>query len=335
MSDFWLGIAPEHRIPLAAALFAPLLLWQLRRALAAHARLLGRPNHAPPDPRARWAVRLLAPVVVYHALLGPLALAGALAAAWAPRGRRWRLRTALVVAALPGFALAGPDQAAMAVVLLELAVLALVAPRTVTVPATVGFGAVTWLIGFAGHDHDGVDRLQAGTIRRGTPTATAGIDGPTLAERTRRATLRYRDPAQARADGYTPAGRPEGLQVHFDNKRNQADGRTLDPEAPEQLVYAIRDGRALLLGVVYQMPRAGSRGPALPGSAAHWHAHDICAGLLPPGFGVVSPYGGCPGLTVAVTAAEMIHVWVVDPPGGPYAESLSDTWVAARLYGSG
>ncbi|GAA4252053.1 hypothetical protein [Dactylosporangium darangshiense] len=333
MSDFWLGIAPEHRIPLAAALFAPLLLWQLRRALAGHGRVMQA------EPAARWAVQLLAPVAVYHALLNPLALAGAIAAGWvavrAAAGRRWRLRAALVAGALLGFAIVDTDQAAMAVALLELAVLALAAPRTVNVAVTVVFGAVTWIGGFVRHDHEGIDRLQAGTIQRGSPVTVAGIDGPALAERTRQATLRYRDPAAARAAGYAPAGRPEGLQVHFDNKRNQADGRTLDPEAPEQLVYAMRDGRALLLGVVYRMPAAGRRGPALPGSSARWHAHDICVGLLPPGFGIVSPFGGCPGLTVAVTAAEMIHVWVVDPPGGPYAEQLSDKWVAARLYGSG
>jgi hypothetical protein len=317
MTDFWMGIAPEHRIPLGVALFGPLLVWQLRRA----------------NPRP--VAYLVAPVVLYHALLNPFTLAGALAAAWAVRTRRWRLWTSLVMVGLLGFALAGPDQAGMAIALVELTVLAMAAPRTVTVPVTVVFGAVAWLVGVAGHDHEGVDRLQAGTIRRGTPENVAGIDGPTLAGRTRQATLRYRDPAAAEADGYTPAARPEGLQVHFDNRRNQGDGRILDPEAPEQLVYAVRDGHTLLLGVVYQMPRAGSRGPALPGSPAQWHAHDICVGLLPPGFGVVSPYGGCPGLTIAVTAAEMIHVWVVDPPGGPYAEQLSDKWVATRLYGSG
>jgi hypothetical protein len=96
-------------------------------------------------------------------------------------------------------------------------------------------------------------------------------------------------------------------------------------------VYAVRNGRSLLLGVVYQLPVAGVRGPAIDGPGAAWHAHDVCVGLLPPGFGVVSPFGGCPGTMLAVTFAEMIHVWVVDPPGGPYAESLDDAWVLARL----
>lgn len=130
------------------------------------------------------------------------------------------------------------------------------------------------------------------------------------------ATTRYRDLAAAEADGYRTAGPAEGLQVHFDHKGHQADGRILDPDAPEQLVYAVRGGRSLLLGVVYQMPAAGRRGPAIGGGVTRWHAHDVCVGVLPPGFGVVSPYGGCPGLTLALTVAEMMHVWVVDPPGG-------------------
>jgi hypothetical protein len=53
--------------------------------------------------------------------------------------------------------------------------------------------------------------------------------------------------------------------------------------------------------------------------------------LTPPGFGIVSPYGTCPVLTVNLTIAEMIHVWVVDPPGGPYVEHIEDAWVRQLL----
>jgi hypothetical protein len=97
------------------------------------------------------------------------------------------------------------------------------------------------------------------------------------------------------------------------------------------LVYAFGAGRGVLLGVVYQMPVAGADGPAVGGSTTRWHAHNVCVGLLPPGFGPVSPYGGCPYLTASVTIAQMMHVWVVDPPGGPYAEHLDDAWVRALL----
>ena len=65
----------------------------------------------------------------------------------------------------------------------------------------------------------------------------------------------------------------------------------LDPAAPEQLVYAVRGDRTRLLGVVFQVPVAGAPGPAIGGADTRWHAHDVCVSLLPPGFGVVSPFG--------------------------------------------
>ena len=324
MADFWAGIAPEHRLPLAAMLFAPLLAWQLRRIAPWRTE----------DPPARWAAHLLAPVVLFHALVGPVDLIGAAAAGWVGlrivTGRRWRTPAALVMPVLVAVNVVA-DQARMGAALLELAVLALAAPRIVTVLVTVVFGTAAWGVGLARHQHDGVDRLQAGFIRRGVAPDGGTVDGAALAAKTKAAAVRYREPAAAVADGFEPAGRPEGLKVHYESRANQDDGRTLDPEAPEQLVYAVRGGQALLLGVVYQLPVAGARGPAIDAAGASWHAHDVCAGLLPPGVGVVSPYGGCPGTMLSVTFAEMIHVWVVDPPGGAYAEDLDESWVAAKL----
>ena len=100
-------------------------------------------------------------------------------------------------------------------------------------------------------------------------------------------------------------------------------------------MYAAENGRILLLGVMYQMPRAGVPGPAVGGSATRWHTHNVCFTLLPPGFGVVSPYGTCPFTSYTVTPGEMMHVWTVDPPGGPYVEHLNDSWVRALLARDG
>jgi hypothetical protein len=118
------------------------------------------------------------------------------------------------------------------------------------------------------------------------------------------------------------------VDVHLENKAFKSDGRVLDPQRPEMLVYAISGGRATLLGVVYLMERAGQAGPEPGGPITRWHAHNLCLTLLPPGFGAVSPFGGCPPLAVAVTIPEMMHVWVVDNPAGPFAEGLDKAWVA-------
>ncbi|WP_238011057.1 hypothetical protein KZZ52_12845 [Dactylosporangium sp. AC04546] len=357
MNDFWPGIAPEHRAALAALLVAPLLAWQARRIVAGHAglgqawALRLRDGWRAADPLTRTAAALLGAVAALHLTMSPLLAAAALVEAWlalrAVRGRAWRrglaITTPMVLIVYCGWAArgpVGPDQVGMAAAILQLTVLSLAArrfaARAATVLVVMLFGTAMWLVGFTRHDHQAPDRLQAGVVQRAAgppPTAAQLAAARDLAEQTRAATAPYRELAAALAAGYRPAGPAEGPQVHFDHKGHQADGRTLDPQAPEQLVYAVRGDRALLLGVVYQVPVAGAPGPAIGGTSTRWHAHDVCVGLLPPGFGVVSPYGGCPPLTISVTAAEMMHVWVVDPPGGPYAEHLDDAWVEAKLAG--
>jgi hypothetical protein len=191
----------------------------------------------------------------------------------------------------------------------------------------------------AGHDHgEYLARAQAGIILRPAglpPTPAQARAAAELARRTAAATARYRDHRVAVADGYRATGKLAGLQVHFENKANQRDGRLLDPDAPEMLVYAAEGGRILLLGVVYQMPTAGVPGPAVGGSQTRWHAHNVCVTLLPPGFGGVSPFGGCPFTAFTFTIPEMMHVWVGDPPGGPYVDHPADAWVRERLAAHG
>jgi hypothetical protein len=121
----------------------------------------------------------------------------------------------------------------------------------------------------------------------------------------------------------------EGTQVHLENKAYANDGRILDPQRPETLVYAISGGRATLLGALFVMQNAGEPGPAVGGSITHWHAHNVCVTALPPGFGLVTPFGGCTALSVDITTPEMMHVWVVDSPAGPFADGLDDAWVRA------
>ncbi len=68
-------------------------------------------------------------------------------------------------------------------------------------------------------------------------------------------------------------------------------------------------------------------------------AHEICrkagaqhpdrnipCAVLPPGFSLVDAYGGCPPFAVKAALPLMMHVWVVDNPGGPFADGVPDTW---------
>ncbi|MET7418560.1 hypothetical protein [Dactylosporangium sp. NPDC005555] len=334
MRDFWLGIAPSHRGALLLLLASPLVLVQLRAWRAA-------------DAETRWCSGLLATIAVVHIGLSPWfgSVVSAVLFGWLAvrcvAGKPWRVEAGFLVpaqlllfVAVAGERAAPPDQVALTAAVLELALLAVASRRVLarigTVALVLTFGTAMWVVSIAGHDHGEADRIQAGTVQRpaGPPaTAVERAAARDLAARVRASTVRYAALSVAEADGYHATGPRTGRQVHFEHKGHQADDRVLDPEAPEQLVYAVRGDRALLLGVVFQVPVAGAAGPAI--GDARWHAHDVCVGLLPPGFGVVTPFGSCPGLTVATTLPEMIHVWVVDPPGGPYAEHLDDAWVDA------
>ena len=132
----------------------------------------------------------------------------------------------------------------------------------------------------------------------------------------------------ALAAGYELPKPGTGTDVHMDNKAYKNDGRVLDPQRPETLVYAIEGGRATLLGVVYVMERAGPPGPEPGGPITRWHAHNICLTALPPGFGIVTPFGSCPALSVNVTTPEMMHVWVVDNPRAPSPEGWTTSGCA-------
>jgi hypothetical protein len=262
------------------------------------------------------------------------------------------------------------DQVGIATALVELTVfgLATVPPRepgrprwlrrgaaaAATLVLAYVVGAAVWVGAFVAHEeagtavaatgghahgHDHAARAQAGVVMRPTaehhPTAAQAAAADRLAVETVAAARRYADIAAARAAGYRASLGETGWDVHLENDAYGRDGRVLDPRRPEQLVYAVHGGRATLLGVVYVMERAGVPGPAPGGPVTGWHAHNVCVTAIPPGFGVVSPFGGCPAFGVQMTVPEMMHVWTVDNPRGPYADALDPAWVRDLLRREG
>lgn len=219
------------------------------------------------------------------------------------------------------------------------------------VASTLGLGlltgAVVWATGFEaeavdaaahaagqdGHHHHTGLGLGNGTIVRTlpeNPTAAQAEAATRLAIETKAALAKYADPAVARADGYRPTGRLDPSNSHWENPAATKDRRILDPTRPEQLVYAETADGPLLLGAVYIMPRAGEVGPAVGGPLTAWHAHNLCISFLPITIAnVVSPYGACPPLSANVVIPEMMHVWTIDNPDGPFAEKLDPVWLKA------
>ena len=144
----------------------------------------------------------------------------------------------------------------------------------------------------------------------------------------RRASERYRDQANAVADGYRAIG-PDfpSMGVHWVSIALVAQD-TLDPRHPQILEYAQIDGRPSLVGVAWALPlSAGRRVPDQPASPHDWHYH---SGSVDEESFVAShgdPAHHPPdGPTVAV-----LHAWVwLDNPDGPFA---TDNWALpwARL----
>jgi hypothetical protein len=191
----------------------------------------------------------------------------------------------------------------------------------------------------AGHEHAGGARAQAGVLMAaqgaGIPTPAQVQGAADLAARTRAALARYTDIQAAVAAAYRPTLNRTGYSVHLENKRYTTDGAVLDPERPEQLMYAVADGRATLLSAVYTVPYAGRSAPTPGGPLTHWHSHNICLTVIPPGFTLVDAYGGCPPFAIKTATPLMMHVWVVDNPGGPYTDGVPDTWTRTfnRVHG--
>jgi hypothetical protein len=165
-----------------------------------------------------------------------------------------------------------------------------------------------------GHDHaHGDDGEQ--------PTAGEQAAADQLVTATKAGVDRFADIAAAEAAGYrivTPFAFYGARAAHFHNDAYALDGRVLDPERPEDLVYLKQDdGQLVLLGVMYLAPVG--EGPAVGGPLTQWHTHDdLCGsadGLVPS-----LPSGECPPGTGPL-GVEMLHVWLVDHPEGPFADA--------------
>lgn len=219
----------------------------------------------------------------------------------------------------------GGDQFGAAVVLLQLVALALILLPSAAARRGrrrwVGAGALVLALGVLSGAvlwGTALTAAETGGGGHGLPSPAEQAAADRLAHETRTSLARFTDEVAARAAGYQPAlAGPDGL-VHYENKAYQRDGRVLDPEAPEQLVYQNAEQGPLLLGAVYVMPRPGLPGPAVGGPLTEWHTHLVCISPAPPFLaGIPSPFGGCPALSVALTMPAMMHVWIV---GDAYAD---------------
>jgi hypothetical protein len=189
-----------------------------------------------------------------------------------------------------------------------------------------------------GHLHTSVND-QASSSAHATGSCQPSLAQSGAARRlvadTRRGLARLVDLRDAVAAGYAPHRRVGEAIKHYFNPGYVIDGRVLDPARPEGLLYAFTTRGPVVVAAVYLMNRADEPGRAVGGCLTHWHAHDnLCSSDPDNGriTGLRGPGGRCPRGQVPWAAPPMLHTWVIDIPGGPFAHKVPPRAIFRRLH---
>jgi hypothetical protein len=105
----------------------------------------------------------------------------------------------------------------------------------------------------------------------------------------------------------------------------------MDPKHPQGLVYANTKHGPVLLGAMFQMQHLGQFGPDPGGPLTAWHQHqNICFTPFGVEFSLMTPTATCPVGAIDISVPPMLHVWIVDNPGGKFAVDI-DSKVVKRI----
>jgi hypothetical protein len=250
------------------------------------------------------------------------------------RSRRARCLLVLSIAYLTGLSAVGLDRAARA----ELAAHGHGGAGHAQMNRAVSVEVAAHEHG-AGHVHasGGHDEASARAHATGScqPTSAQRGTATKLVADTRRGAARFVDLQDARRVGYAPHVRANKSVKHYFNPAHVTDGRVLDPARPEGLLYAHTTRGPVLVAAVYLMNRAGEPGRAVGGCLTQWHAHDThCSSDPANGLidGVRRRGGRCPPGQVPWATPAMLHTWVIDLPGGPFAGHVGSSVVFGQLH---
>ena len=156
-------------------------------------------------------------------------------------------------------------------------------------------------------------------------TAAQVIAAGQLIKTTDASLARYTNVQAAFAAGYTRVLRTNG-EEHLLHNGNPAAYAGLNPQHPSSLVYAIDVPlhAPILLGAMY-IENGSTNGPQVGGGLTRWHSHLVVCEhnkQIVAGFGVA--LGQCnPTDWTNHYTSQMLHVWVVPYPGGPFSDDLS------------
>ena len=179
-----------------------------------------------------------------------------------------------------------------------------------------------------------------------TPLAVTAVQleaAARLYAQTKAAVDRYRDLRAAIAAGYTPM-EPTDLEiVHYVNRAYLTVEDILQPQHVQSLIYYNTPKGPVLIGAMYIMPSWGTPGPGIGGALTPWHHHDgLCVdktGMVVAGAGSAffdrsSWSRSCPPGTTKWDTPDMLHVWLIDNPNGPFDSDMDPADVAGILAAS-
>jgi len=156
---------------------------------------------------------------------------------------------------------------------------------------------------------------------------------------------------KARADGFSEF---YADPTHFVNKEYVRDKTVLNPNRPEYLMYyphPEKKGEMLLVGVMYLARKPLDHGPQIGGSMTLWHYHiwcgyvAYCTDQFYAAVGEMDDAGACSAGKPVRYSPEMLHVWFIKHPRGPFSplmrvplkalENVSYKEMAGRILGEG
>lgn len=194
----------------------------------------------------------------------------------------------------------------------------------------------------------------------GSPSQAEIDTGEAFQQKVARAVDKYRDFSVAAAAGYNwgiygarmyyLAAQPlqeqlDGLATkpfldHLSSRVCFDDGKYLDPDCPEVLMYLTDGGKARLVGVMFMMP-PGMHGEQIAGRFSVWHYHyneHLCYGpngypeaMEKPDAADPTKYVGCDYGQRLTTGPEMIHVWLPEVGQDVFSANMNPSDFAVNL----
>jgi hypothetical protein len=184
--------------------------------------------------------------------------------------------------------------------------------------------------GGGGHNHAAV--VPAKPYDPDKPIDLGGVPGVTPQQQARAENLiaitlirlpKFSDPKVAEAAGFISIGDAITGHEHYINPAYFDDGRVLDPDYPESLVYSPdgKGGKKLVSAMYMLAPNQTLNDvPDVGGKLTQWHIHNnLCFTAAGKVAGLTTGTGPCPAGLTKGNEAPMIHVWITPHPCGPFA----------------